>query len=80
MSPGAYEVLEIDQPADLLDGIDTAGQVDGLTIGDAQNPGDLISSVFLAGGDVGIEYNFAEIPAGSLAGFIYLASLDNDLP
>ena len=78
LSPGAYEVLEMDQPADLLDGIDTAGQVDGLTIGDAQNPGDLISSVFLAGGDVGIEYNFAEIPAGSLAGVVYLASPDND--
>ncbi len=78
LSPGSYEVVELEQPDDLLDGIDKAGQVDGVTIGAAQNPGDLIHSISLAGGDAGVEYNFAEIPAGSLAGIVYLASPDND--
>jgi serine-aspartate repeat-containing protein C/D/E len=78
LSPGSYEVIELDQPEHLLDGIDTAGQVDGVTVGDAQNPGDLIRSVFLDGGAAGIEYNFAEIPAGSLSGVVYLASPNHD--
>ena len=78
LSPGNYEVIELDQPDDLLDGTDTAGQIGGVTIGDAQNPGDLIHSIALAGGDAGVEYNFAEIPAGSLAGVVYLASSDHD--
>ena len=78
LSPGQYEVVEMDQPDDWLDGFDTAGSVMGATVGAAQNPGDRIESISLAGGDIGMEYNFAEIPAGSLTGTVYLASLDND--
>ncbi|MAI74170.1 MAG: hypothetical protein CMM01_25185 [Rhodopirellula sp.] len=78
VSPGDYEVAELLQPGGLLDGTDMAGQVDGVTNGAAQNPGDLIHSVSLAGGDSGVEYNFAEILAGSVSGIVYLASPDND--
>ena len=78
LSPGSYEVVELEQPDDLLDGIDMAGRVGGVTIGVAQNPGDLIHSVSLAGGDAAVGYNFAEIPASSLSGIVYLASTDND--
>lgn len=78
LSPGQYEVVELVQPDDLLDGNDMAGQVGDVTVGVAENPGDLIHSISLAGGDVGVEYNFAEIPAGSLSGIVYLASPNND--
>ncbi|MDE0866347.1 MAG: carboxypeptidase regulatory-like domain-containing protein [Rubripirellula sp.] len=78
LSPGQYEVIELDQPDDLFDGFDSAGQVGGTTVGAAQNPGDRIASISLAGADIGTEYNFAEIPAGSLAGVVYLASPGND--
>ncbi len=78
LSPGQYEVVELLQPDDLFDGTDKAGQINGATIGAAQNPGDLIHSIFLAGGDAGFEYNFAEISAGSISGIVYLASPNHD--
>lgn len=73
LAPGSYEVIEVDQPADLVDGTDTPGTVSGRQVGIAQNPGDRIHSITLAGADVGIEYNFAELPFGSLAGHVFLA-------
>jgi len=78
LSPGQYEVIELDQPEHLLDGLDTPGRVMNVTVGAAQNPGDRIEAIRLGGGDMGTEYNFAEIPAGSLTGTVYLASPDND--
>ena len=78
LSPGTYDLLELDQPEHLLDGTDTPGKIDGVQVGDAENPGDRITSVFLQGGDAGIEYNFGEIPAGSLTGQVYLASAGHD--
>ncbi|NND99717.1 MAG: hypothetical protein HKN47_20555, partial [Pirellulaceae bacterium] len=72
--PGEYEVYEVTQPANLSDGKDTAGTVDGIVVGIADNPGDRIHSILLDGDDHGIEYNFGEIRLGSLAGFVYLAA------
>lgn len=78
IAPGNYQVVELDQPVDLEDGLDTAGTVDGQTVGAAQNPGDRIELISLYGGDSGIEYNFGEVPLGSLAGFVYLANPGED--
>ncbi len=61
LSPGTYRIVEVQQPAAYLDGLDTAGTVDGVTRGTAVNPGDNIENIFLGGGTRGIEYNFGEI-------------------
>jgi len=77
ISPGTYRIVETVQPAGLLDGKDTAGTIRGIAVGQAVNPGDSIESVILAGGDVGIEYNFGELRPGSIEGFVHL-DLDQD--
>ncbi len=69
--PGEYELIQLDQPDDLDDGLDAAGTVNGRTVGIAENPGDRIDRIELGGGDVGIDYNFGELPLGSLSGFVY---------
>lgn len=74
VSPGEYRVVELDQPAGLTDGLDTAGTIDGRTVGQANNPGDQIDGVVLAGNQQGIEYNFGELPLGQLAGMVYLVA------
>ncbi|MGI9471035.1 MAG: MSCRAMM family protein [Rubripirellula sp.] len=78
LAPGAYEVIELDQPVDVNDGIDSAGRVGGTVVGVAKNPGDAIHSIVLSGADVGTEYNFGEVPFGSIAGFVYLANPGED--
>ncbi|TWU03882.1 SdrD B-like domain-containing protein [Neorhodopirellula pilleata] len=72
--PGRYRVIEIDQPAGLQDGTDAAGTIRGSVVGTAVNPGDEINGITLAGGDAGINYNFGELPLGSIGGFVYLAA------
>ena len=67
LSPGTYRIVEVQQPAGYLDGLDTAGTVDGVRRGTAVNPGDSIEDIFLGGGTRGIEYNFGEILPVSLA-------------
>lgn len=78
LSPGTYEVIEVNQPANFTDGIDTAGTVDGQTRGVANNPGDSISAISLLSGDDGVEFNFGELPLGSISGFVYLAAPGED--
>ncbi|WP_390620259.1 SdrD B-like domain-containing protein [Rubripirellula amarantea] len=78
LAPGSYEVIEVDQPSYLNDGLDSAGTVGGRSVGTAHNPGDRISGIVLAGADAGVEYNFGETPFGSIAGFVYLAAPGQD--
>ena len=78
LSPGEYEVIEVNQPANLTDGRDTPGTIDGVVVGIADNPGDRLSRIFLDGGDDGIEYNFGELALGSIAGFVFLAAPGED--
>ena len=78
ISPGTYRIVETVQPAGLLDGKDAAGTIRGVTVGTATNPGDKIESVILAGGDVGIEYNFGEIDPGAIRGRVMLSGPDGD--
>ena len=78
LAPGQYEIIEVQQPAGLADGLDAAGTIDGVVVGEAQNPGDRITQVVLAGDDDGIEYNFGELGLGSISGFVYLAAPGED--
>ncbi|WP_390621528.1 SdrD B-like domain-containing protein [Rubripirellula reticaptiva] len=78
LAPGSYEVIEVSQPAGLNDGLDTAGTIDGRTVGSADNPGDRIHGIDLGSGSNGIEYNFGETPFGSIAGSVYLAAPGQD--
>ncbi|MEM9589704.1 MAG: SdrD B-like domain-containing protein, partial [Planctomycetota bacterium] len=78
LSPGTYRLVELDQPAGLTDGTDSAGTVSGVVVGTAVNPGDEIRSIQLGGGDVGVEYNFGELPLGSISGSVYLAGPGED--
>ncbi len=45
-------MIEVSQPADLVDGIDSARPVAGRVVGIAENPGDRIDSIALNGADV----------------------------
>ncbi|MCC9656854.1 carboxypeptidase regulatory-like domain-containing protein [Rhodopirellula sp. JC737] len=74
LMPGRYRIVEVDQPADLEDGKDAAGTIEGRVVGSAVNPGDEINDIVLRGGDVGVDYNFGEVPLGSIGGFVYLAA------
>jgi serine-aspartate repeat-containing protein C/D/E len=78
LSPGEYRVVEVTQPLPFTDGLDTAGTVNGITVGAAVNPGDQIQGIQLVGGSQGIEYNFGELPLGTLSGFVYVARPGED--
>ncbi len=78
LAPGNYEVIEVTQPANLTDGKDTPGSIDGITVGVADNPGDRLSQIVLGGNDDGVEYNFGELALGSIGGFVYLAAPGQD--
>ncbi len=78
LAPGQYEIIEVDQPANLLDGRDSAGWVKGVVVGVAENPGDRIRDILLFGDDHGTEYNFGELRWGSLAGLVLLAAPGED--
>ena len=64
--PGSYRIVEVNQPTDFYDGLDTAGTVGGTTVGNAVNPGDNLEAIFLAGGSSGVEFNFGELAAASI--------------
>ena len=76
--PGRYRIVELDQPEDTDDGIDAAGTISGRIVGAAVNPGDEIRDLVLKGGDTGINYNFGELPLGSIGGFVYLVNPGED--
>lgn len=78
LAPGHYQVIQVDQPATYVDGVDTPGTISGERVGVATNPGDRIEQIRLAGGDIAIDYNFGEIPLGILAGSVFLAAPDTD--
>ncbi|WP_456320478.1 SdrD B-like domain-containing protein [Roseimaritima sediminicola] len=78
LSPGQYRIEQLDQFDGLTDGLDTAGTVDGRTVGRADNPGDTIRGLVLAGNQRGLEYNFGELPLGSIGGMVYLLGPGED--
>lgn len=76
LAPGMYRVAEPVQPAGYFDGKDAAGTVDGVVVGTAVNPGEVINDVFLGGGKAGIDYNFGEIGPASIQGRVCLSDGD----
>jgi serine-aspartate repeat-containing protein C/D/E len=71
---GVYSIVET-QPADLLDGLSRAGNVNGIAKGNAVS-GTRIEQIVLGGGQQGINYDFCELPPASLSGHVYRD--DND--
>ena len=65
--PGAYGVREV-QPANWLDGKDTAGSHGGAAADEAAGPVDRIFGAILNFGDHAVEYNFGELLPGSIRG------------
>ncbi len=70
--PGTYRVVEVVQPANYIDGLDTPGTVNGTPRGTVVNPGDSLENILLGGGQAGINYNFGEIEPGSISGVVHL--------
>ncbi len=64
LRPGTYSLSET-QPAGYLDGKDSIGSLGG----NAAN--DLFSSIVLSAGVSGVNYNYGEVKAASLSGFVY---------
>lgn len=78
LAPGRYEIIEVTQPANLTDGRESVGTVSGQLVGIADEPGDAIRGIVLPGGGRGINYNFGELPLGSISGGVYLAAPGED--
>ena len=67
---GNYTLTEV-QPTGYVDGLDSAGSLGGVV------SDDVISAIALAAGQQGTNYNFGELKAGKLSGYVYLDK-DND--
>jgi serine-aspartate repeat-containing protein C/D/E len=78
LSPGTYRIVEVSQPTGYFDGLDTPGQVDGASVGNAVNPGDRLDNIQLLGGQVGMEYNFGELAPASIRGQVNLTDKDGN--
>ena len=63
--PGAYSVREI-QPAGYFDGGEHVG-----TAGGVISSNDLISQIVLRSGTTAAEYDFCEVPAGTISGYVF---------
>lgn len=75
---GTYSVVEV-TPASYLDGKDTPGTIGGVTVGQAENPGDKIKNILLLWGDSGVNYNFGEVRPGSITGVVFVDPNENCL-
>ncbi len=73
-----YAVQEIDQPADYSDGKDTAGTINGKTVGTTEE-NEWIKEITIGWADRGIEYNFGKLKLGSIAGNVYEDLNDNGI-
>jgi uncharacterized surface anchored protein len=67
---GMYTVAEV-QPGGWLDGRDAAGQIRGVTVGAADQPGDTIRQIKLLYGDHGVNYNFGELQPAVISGIVH---------
>jgi hypothetical protein len=65
LAPGAYSVREI-QPAGYFDGGEHVG-----TAGGVINSNDLISQIVLGSGTTATDYDFCEVPAGTISGYVF---------
>lgn len=72
--PGIYMLTEA-QPQGWLDGKDSVGQIDGQSVGVVGN--DQLSQIALHSGRRGMQYNFGELRAGSIEGYVHLDQDDD---
>lgn len=63
--PGVYSIRET-QPAGYFDSQDLPGNAGGVVLDN-----DLIGSIHLSANQVGLEYNFCEIPPAKLSGYVF---------
>ncbi len=75
LAPGTYTLTET-QPVGYLDGAETAGTFGG-TVDNALGSNTISSFTIPAGNNTGTNYNFGEVLASSLSGYVY-ADANND--
>jgi serine-aspartate repeat-containing protein C/D/E len=78
LGQGTYRAVQV-QPSGWIDGRDSAGTVNGVTVGTAVNPGDEIGDISLLWGDAGLHYNFGELRSGSIEGIVHIDLIRNCL-
>jgi protocatechuate 3,4-dioxygenase beta subunit len=76
LEAGNYTLVE-QQPDGWNDGLDSAGQVDGVRRGIADSAADRISQINMGWGEDGEEYNFGELLWASIEGIVH-TDLDKD--
>ncbi|OYP33203.1 hypothetical protein CGZ80_18395 [Rhodopirellula sp. MGV] len=67
--PGEYKIYQY-TPDGLLDGTSYAGQIDGVTNGQAVD-GTLIRQISMTPGGIGTDYHFCEIAPVKMSGYVY---------
>ncbi len=67
LAHGIYGVRQVAQPAGYFDGLESVGSAGGV----ADNPGDRITQISLAVGQDAVNYNFGELPPGSISGYVF---------
>ncbi|MDO4587747.1 MAG: SdrD B-like domain-containing protein [Planctomycetia bacterium] len=72
-----YFIKEAVQPEHYTDGKDTAGTINGDTVGEAGN--DEIIDIDLPKDGVGIDYNFGELKNAVISGYVYEDKNDNGI-
>lgn len=73
-----YRVCEV-QPEKYVSGKNTAGSIDGNTVGQASDAKDWITDIGLPGNGRGTNYNFGELARGSLSGYVYEDNNNNGI-
>jgi protocatechuate 3,4-dioxygenase beta subunit len=76
LGAGSYAIVEV-TPAGYLDGKDAAGTIGGVTVGQAENPGDKIKNISLLWGGNGVQYNFGEVRPASITGLVFVDPNEN---
>ncbi|MGL6075694.1 MAG: SdrD B-like domain-containing protein [Fimbriiglobus sp.] len=74
---GNYTVREQQPEGTFYDGFDTAGTISGTVVGTAAN--DIIRSIRLSPGDLGVNYNFGEIPNAATFGYVWYDLNENGI-
>ena len=78
LSPGTYRIVELQQPLGYLDGLDTAGTVDGAPVWHCGESGRSDRADCSGRRMQGIEYNFGEIRPADLRGNVHLSDADGN--
>jgi serine-aspartate repeat-containing protein C/D/E len=69
LGAGTYRIVEV-QPTSWVDGKDTPGTIGGVRVGTSPT-NDTLGSITLLNGDSGVEYNFGELKAVSISGYVH---------